>query len=29
MSDEWKIVQGLKRQVQNDSFSRNIYKEEG
>lgn len=29
MSDEWKIVQGLKRQVQNDSFSRNTYKETG
>lgn len=29
MSDEWKIVQGLKRQVQNDSFGRNTYKETG
>lgn len=29
MSDEWKIVQGLKREVQNDSFGRNTYKETG
>ena len=29
MSDEWKIVQGLKRQAQNDSFGRNTYKETG
>ena len=27
MSDVWKIVQGLKRQSQNDSFGRNTYKE--
>ena len=29
MSDVWKIVQGLKRQSQNDSFGRNTYKETG
>ena len=29
MSEEWKIVQGLKRQVQNDSFDRNTYREIG
>lgn len=29
MSNEWKIVQGLKRQAQNDSFGRNTYKETG
>ena len=29
MSDVWKIVQGLKRQAQNDSFGRNTYKETG
>lgn len=29
MSDEWKIVQGLKRENQNNSFGRNRYIETG
>lgn len=29
MSDEWKIVQGLKRKVQNESFGKNHYVETG